>query len=236
MAPRFELSRRYFFEAAHRNARGDEKARRVHGHNYIVEVALEDRIDTEIGWFIDFGDLDAQVRPVLERLDHHYVNDATGTESATRQTVAVWISSQLSATLKNVKAVRVDIEGPTRFVLRQYEAERAHGWPERLGFYFHAAHRLTKAPPEHKCGGLHGHSFRMEVAAPDLDALAARLRVLHDALDHKVLNDIKGLENPTSENIAIWAWDRLWIGTPGLEMIVVRETPQACCVYRGPAR
>jgi 6-pyruvoyltetrahydropterin/6-carboxytetrahydropterin synthase len=111
-------------------------------------------------------------------------------------------------------------------------------------FTFEAAHRLPKVPADHKCARLHGHSFRVEVhlrgpVDPDLGwvmdfgAVKAAFTPLHDQLDHRYLNEIPGLENPTSENLAAWIWDRLRHELP-LSAILIRETCTSGCVYRGP--
>ena len=111
-------------------------------------------------------------------------------------------------------------------------------------FTFEAAHRLPNVPPEHKCARLHGHSFRVEVhvSGPldphlgwvmDFADVKAAFRPVHDRLDHRYLNEIEGLENPTSENLARWIWERLAPTLPGLSKIVVRETCTSGCVYRG---
>ncbi|HEX8691255.1 MAG TPA: 6-carboxytetrahydropterin synthase QueD [Longimicrobium sp.] len=111
-------------------------------------------------------------------------------------------------------------------------------------FQFEAAHLLPNVPPGHKCARLHGHSFRVEVhvAGPvdprlgwvmDFADVKAAFRPLHDALDHRYLNEIPGLENPTSENLARWIWERLAPSLPGLRKVVVRETCTSGCVYRG---
>jgi 6-pyruvoyltetrahydropterin/6-carboxytetrahydropterin synthase len=109
---------------------------------------------------------------------------------------------------------------------------------------FEAAHRLPKVPPGHKCARLHGHSFKLElaVAGPvnpetgwfiDFGELDAILQPLHEQLDHNYLNDIPGLENPTSENLAHWLWQRLKPSLPGLERVTVHETCDARCEYEG---
>jgi 6-pyruvoyltetrahydropterin/6-carboxytetrahydropterin synthase len=114
-------------------------------------------------------------------------------------------------------------------------------WKE---FGFEAAHLLPNVPAGHKCARLHGHSFRIEVHAEgpvrahegwvmDFGDLKALWRPLHEALDHRYLNDIAGLENPTSENLARWIWDRLAPTLPTLSAIVVRETCTSGCRYRG---
>ncbi|HEU4457465.1 MAG TPA: 6-carboxytetrahydropterin synthase QueD [Longimicrobium sp.] len=111
-------------------------------------------------------------------------------------------------------------------------------------FTFEAAHLLPNVPPGHKCARLHGHSFRVEVhvSGPldphlgwvmDFADLKAAFRPLHDQLDHRYLNEIEGLENPTSENLARWIWARLLPALPGLSKVVVRETCNSGCAYRG---
>lgn len=111
-------------------------------------------------------------------------------------------------------------------------------------FRFEAAHRLPHVPAGHKCGRLHGHSYRVEVhvAAPvdrrsgwvmDFADIRAAFAPIHELLDHRYLNEIAGLENPTSENLSCWIWDRLTSGLP-LSAVVVGETCTSGCVYRGP--
>lgn len=113
-------------------------------------------------------------------------------------------------------------------------------------FTFEAAHQLPNVPEGHKCARLHGHSFQatVYVAGPvdgssgwviDFADIKSAFKPLEKQLDHHYLNDIEGLENPTSENIAIWIWDRLKPQLPGLSKVVVRETCTCGCVYRGPS-
>lgn len=109
-------------------------------------------------------------------------------------------------------------------------------------FTFEAAHRLPRMPEGHKCGRLHGHSYRVEirVGGPvredvgwvmDFAEIKAEVEPLLDRLDHRYLNEVDGLGNPTSENVARWIWDRL----PSLPLsaVVVRETCTSGCIYRG---
>lgn len=111
-------------------------------------------------------------------------------------------------------------------------------------FTFEAAHRLPNVPEGHKCARLHGHSFhvRLTVQGPvgersgwvmDFADLKAAWKPLDDALDHRYLNDIDGLENPTSEVLAMWVWQRLVPWLP-LVSVEVRETCTSGCVYKGP--
>jgi 6-pyruvoyltetrahydropterin/6-carboxytetrahydropterin synthase len=111
-------------------------------------------------------------------------------------------------------------------------------------FTFEAAHRLPHVPAGHKCARLHGHSFRVtlhvrgEVGARsgwvmDFADLKTAFDPLHAVLDHGYLNEVQGLENPTSENLARWIWDRLAPSLPGLSAVTVHETCTSGCVYRG---
>jgi 6-pyruvoyltetrahydropterin/6-carboxytetrahydropterin synthase len=112
-------------------------------------------------------------------------------------------------------------------------------------FTFEAAHRLPNVPPGHKCARLHGHSFRAEIHVRggvdrelgwvmDFADIKSAFQPFYDQLDHYYLNEVEGLENPTSENLARWIWDRLVPLLPGLSRVVVRETCTSGCVYTGP--
>lgn len=111
-------------------------------------------------------------------------------------------------------------------------------------FIIEAAHRLPNVPAGHKCARLHGHSFHIEihVRGPveeesgwvmDFADIKKVFKPLFDQLDHHYLNEIDGLSNPTSENLARWLWHHLYPNLPMLCKIVVRETCTAGCVYRG---
>lgn len=113
-------------------------------------------------------------------------------------------------------------------------------------FTFEAAHFLPNVPSGHKCKRLHGHSFHIAifVAGPvgdnsgwvmDFAELKQAFEPIYKQLDHYCLNDIAGLENPTSENLARWIWARLKPSLPLLCKIVIRETCSSGCVYTGEA-
>ncbi len=111
-------------------------------------------------------------------------------------------------------------------------------------FKFDAAHRLPRLEPGHRCGRIHGHTFRVVVWLEgkvdgetgwirDFGEIAKICRPVIDELDHSLLNDVPGLENPTSENLAVWLWNRLKPGLPELSMVEVNETGSSGCRYRG---
>jgi 6-pyruvoyltetrahydropterin/6-carboxytetrahydropterin synthase len=113
-------------------------------------------------------------------------------------------------------------------------------------FTIEAAHRLPHVPQGHKCGRLHGHSFQIEVHVEgsldpqlgwviDFADIKAAFKPVEEQIDHHYLNDVEGLENPTSENIARWIWQKLKTSLPGLSKVVVRETCTSGCVYVGEA-
>jgi len=114
-------------------------------------------------------------------------------------------------------------------------------------FTFEAAHFLPSAPPGHPNSRVHGHSFRVRVTLdgePDettgivmhLDDVEAALADVHEALDHRFLNDVEGLSQPTLERITMWLWDRLHNRLPGLaEIEIARDSCREGCIYRGPA-
>lgn len=113
-----------------------------------------------------------------------------------------------------------------------------------IDFSFEAAHRLPNVPAGHKCERLHGHSFQVRVyvrGEPDAQTgwimdfgdIKAVCRPIVDRLDHRYLNEIEGLENPTSENLCRWIWARLKPVLPALSALELRETCTSGCLYRG---
>ena len=114
-------------------------------------------------------------------------------------------------------------------------------------FTFESAHRLPNVPGGHKCGRLHGHSFKVElwlkgaVGADtgwiaDFGDVKKAFAPFYEQLDHHYLNEIPGLENPTSEVLAKWIWDNVKLRLPLLSKVVVRETCTSGCVYTGELR
>jgi 6-pyruvoyltetrahydropterin/6-carboxytetrahydropterin synthase len=112
-------------------------------------------------------------------------------------------------------------------------------------FHVDAAHRLPDVPSGHKCAELHGHSFRIEIHLKgsvnprtgwvvDFADITRAFQPLYDQLDHNYLNDIEGLDNPTSENLARWIWRGLQTALPQLSKVVVQESSESGCIYEGP--
>jgi 6-pyruvoyltetrahydropterin/6-carboxytetrahydropterin synthase len=111
-------------------------------------------------------------------------------------------------------------------------------------FRFEAAHLLPRVPEGHKCRRLHGHSFKVELSLEgpvnpdtgwfiDFGEIFNAWEPLHRVLDHNYLNEVQGLENPTSEVLAKWIWDHLKPTLPSLMRVTLFETCDARCEYEG---
>lgn len=111
-------------------------------------------------------------------------------------------------------------------------------------FRFEAAHWLPNVPEGHKCGRMHGHSFKVSIAVEgemdsnsgwviDYGEIKTAFAPLEQQLDHYCLNEIDGLENPTSEVLSKWIWDKLKPTLALLSEVSVEETCTCRCVYRG---
>ena len=111
-------------------------------------------------------------------------------------------------------------------------------------FRFEAAHFLPQVPEGHKCRRIHGHSFRGSVAVRgpidprlgwvmDFADLKRAVDPIVTGLDHYLLNEIPGLENPTSELLCMWIWKRLAGVVPNLYRVTIEETCTSRCHYFG---
>lgn len=112
-------------------------------------------------------------------------------------------------------------------------------------YRFESAHHLPRVPEGHRCARIHGHSYRVEILVCgevdertgwliDFYDMDAQVEPLIAALDHRLLNDIEGLENPTCESLCAWLWQRLAPRLSCLSAVTVWETHDARCTYRGP--
>ena len=228
------LVKTMYVEAAHYNPHGGETARRLHGHSYKVEVLASGTPDPAIGWIVDFAELKHLFAPLYDQLDHACLNEIPGLEhDTTVPALQRWILDRLTPRPAWLDGVRVSITGdrclkPVRLVEDEFEH-----LPERIRFTFEAAQSLPHLPGQHPCRQIHGHSYRLEIGARDLDALAARLPELYATLDHRYLNEIPGLESATTERICRWTWEWLEARDITPTITVVQETPSARCLYYG---
>ena len=111
-------------------------------------------------------------------------------------------------------------------------------------FTFDSAHFLPHVPEDHKCRRMHGHTYTVTLYISgqlhpklgwvlDFAEIKSVWKPLEQQLDHRVLNDIPGLENPTAENLAIWIWRKVKPQIPYLSRVKVCENPTNGVIYRG---
>ncbi len=115
-----ELIRTFRFEAAHSlpNVPAGHKCRRVHGHNYRVDVHVTGEVDAKAGWVMDFGDIQSVVGPVIDQLDHRMLNDIPSLENATSELLAKWLWNRIQPSLPQLSAISVWETETSRCVYR----------------------------------------------------------------------------------------------------------------------
>lgn len=206
-----------------------EAARRIgglHGHSFLAQAraALPDAWAQFPGAEID--KLRAHVQQALVPLDYALLNDTV--EHPTDENLARWLRSRLSVPGLLTAGIRSIEHAGTRLD----ESQQLYVWRRYL---LESAHWLPGVSPGHKCGRLHGHGFRvlLETRGGDYAALDTAWVPLHAQLDHVCLNDMPGLENPTSEMLSSWLWQQLKPRLPGLSRVCVNETPHCGASYDG---
>lgn len=224
------LIKSFNFEAAHCHPGVNQP---VHGHRFEVHIFQSGEIDPHLGWLVDFGEIKCAVKPVLDQLDHRYLNDLPGLQKGTTEELETWILDRIRNQLPFETAVRIRTREERRFELFRLSEDPVLGLPARWAFCFEAAHSLPQTPPDHKCRRLHGHSYRIEFVLKKEPPEKALIEALHHSLDFKWLNQIEGLANPTAENLSLWVWDKLVGEGISPEMVIVAETCESGCVFTG---
>jgi 6-pyruvoyltetrahydropterin/6-carboxytetrahydropterin synthase len=210
------------------------RARNLHGHSFVARV----RAEVPHGWAPFPGDeaatLSEAIRSSVEPLDYQQLNDHLVTP--TDENLARWIRERLD--LPGIEFVGVQSTKDQGADLDH--DNQAHVWRR---FRFEAAHQLPNVPKGHQCGRMHGHGFEVILHANqrlngddmgvDFDRLGEIWMPYHQQLHMRCLNDIPGLENPTSEMLAAWLWQRIKPMLPELSWITVYETVTAGCHYDG---
>lgn len=210
------------------------RSRRLHGHSFLAKI----RATLPSGWAAFPGAEVQQLREHLAAtvapLDYQSLNEYLS--QPTDENLARWIRERAELDCIDTVGVQstehegVDMDG----------AQHVHIWRR---YVLESAHRLPRVPYGHKCGRMHGHGFQVILHANqdleeramgvDYDALDALWEPLHRELDHVCLNDIRGLENPTSEMIASWLWCRLKPQIDELSWVTVYETAQCGASFDG---
>jgi 6-pyruvoyltetrahydropterin/6-carboxytetrahydropterin synthase len=210
------------------------RSRRMHGHSFRANL----RCALPTGWARFPGGEVEQLRSTLEariaQLDYRLLNETVA--QPTDENLARWVRRQLD--VPGIEQVGIQSTGHEGVDLDA--AAHAHVW---RSYVFQSAHRLPNVPPGHQCGRMHGHGFEVIVHADqdlgsgdlsiDYDHLDAIWAPFHRQLDHACLNDLPGLQNPTSEMLSSWLWDRIKPRLPELSWITVYETGSCGANYDG---
>ncbi len=225
---RFEAARRVdILPEGHR-------CRRMHGHGFLATVYSSTRDDWARYPGGEVEELTRQLAQVVAHLTYGVLNDHIA--HPTDENIARWIRQRL-----DVPAIeRVAVQSTANQGVVVDSRDHAHVWRR---YRFQAAHRLPHVPAGHKCGRMHGHGFEAIVHA-DQDIADTDLSVDYDLLDelwapsasmveYRCLNDVAGLENPTSELISSWLWQRLEPALPQLSWMTVYETASCGATFDG---
>jgi 6-pyruvoyltetrahydropterin/6-carboxytetrahydropterin synthase len=226
----FEAARRVEILPAGHRSRG------LHGHSFLARL----RAALPAGWGgfpgAETEALAEATRDGVAALDYADLNARLPVP--TDENLARWVRDRLSPSVPGIESVGIqstrdqgaDLDG----------IDHCHVWRR---FRFEAAHRLPRVPDGHQCGRMHGHGFEVIVHADqdlhgedmgiDFDRIDAIWAPIHAELHHACLNDLPGLENPTSEMLARWLWRRIAPDLPALSWITVYETSTAGCHYDG---
>ena len=212
----------------------DHRSRRLHGHSFLARV----RAEVPGSWASfpggEAAGLSQSLKEQVSVLDYRDLNEILPVP--TDENLARWIRAHLSAPgiesigVQSTRDQGADLDGE----------DHVHVWRR---FRFEAAHRLPMVPEGHQCGRMHGHGFDIILHADqdldgadmgvDFDELGRLWAPFQAELDYSCLNDIPGLENPTSEMLARWIWQRLKPQLAALSWVTVYETATAGCHYDG---
>jgi len=224
------------FESARQLAAlpGGHRALRAHGHSFVATV----RTALAPGWGgFAGGEVDSlreRLQACVQPLDYRFLNEIL--EEPDDDRLAEWIGARLEVAgverigVRSAPGAGVDLD----------RDGRAHVWRR---YRFEAAHRLPNVRPGHKCGRMHGHGFEVVLHAAlarsgrNARALAQEIdrcwAPLHAQLHRACLNDVPGLQNPTSEVIATLVWQRIESSLPQLAWVTVHETADCGAHYDG---
>ena len=216
----------------------DHRSHALHGHGFQVSVcaALPDDWAPFPG--AEVGALRQRLEEVLAPLNYAHLNVLISVP--TDENIARWIHARLD--LPGLD--RVAVQSTADHGVELDRDGQAHVWRR---YRFSAAHRLPHVPAGHKCGRMHGHGFEvvlqtrpsatstasLSISGLPGDVLDAAWAPLQRELDHRCLNDIDGLENPTSEAISAWLWARLQPVLPELTWVTVFETASCGANFDG---
>ncbi|MBF0266217.1 MAG: 6-carboxytetrahydropterin synthase [Gammaproteobacteria bacterium] len=216
------------------------RASRLHGHSYSVSLRIKSQQQqNEI-----LSQFSSELEYLSEKLNYGFLNDVI--ENPTDENISKWFLSQhglnqqqeeniYQVAVQSTQHSGVDLVRPDQKGLYQ-----AHIWRR---YRFEAAHQLPNVEPGHQCGRMHGHGFEVilhvnqqlldQEMGVDFDLLDQLWFPIYKQLNNRCLNDIKGLENPTSEVLSHWIWQQIKPQVDALSWVTVYETHSSGCHYNG---
>ena len=208
---------------------------RLHGHSFVARL----RAHVAPGWAqcpgAEVEQLQQHLEAVTAALDHRLLNDSL--PEPDDAALARWLQQRLHH--EGLQGVQIGLQSTPRSGCTLDASGGAHTWRR---YRFEAAHQLPRVPAGHKCGRMHGHGFEAllhvradggEAAAGVADAIERAWAPLQQRLHRQCLNDIPGLENPTSEVLSAWLWQQLVPALPALSRVTVFETASCGARYDG---
>ncbi len=232
-APSISFSAMRSFQAARRLPTADSTQAPLHGHGFEARLVAPEAACRPKFRGDETRALQAALAPAVDALDYRLVNDRIA--PADDAGIAEWLLAESGLAGDAGMALR---SAPDRGAIIQARQPRL-AWQ---GFRFEAAHCLPNVPAGHKCGRMHGHGFEVTLFAAlgsRDDAASAQASItgawdpLQGRLHLSCLNDLPGLENPTSEALAQWIWQGLQDKLPDLAGVTVMETGSAGCHFDG---
>lgn len=212
----------------------EHKFSRQHGHSFCARIRTEHPEQSSLSSGGRAENLEQQLKRCVSTLDYDLLNQHL--DNPSDENLAKWVQQQMNLSSPELVGIRstaqqgTDLEG----------LGNTHIWRR---YRFEAAHQLPNVPPGHQCGRMHGHGFEVILHVDrqtltdqpgfDYDDLDAHWKPLHQQLNYNCLNDIPGLENPTSESLCGWIWQLLKPELPNLSWVTVYETVTAGCHYDG---
>lgn len=212
----------------------DHRASRLHGHSFIAKVRTEIQRSSVAFPGAELDYLRDALLSAVAPIDYSLLNDQVPVP--TDENLARWVRNRLSVSNASI----VGIQSTSEQGVDLAHDDRAHLWRK---YRFEAAHQLPNVPEGHQCGRMHGHGFEV-ILHVDQDIGDSSMGIDFDLIDQfwtpyqekfhlACLNDIPGLENPTSEMLAGWIWARLKPGVENLSWVTVYETHTSGCHFDG---
>jgi 6-pyruvoyltetrahydropterin/6-carboxytetrahydropterin synthase len=216
------------------------RSRGLHGHSYFATVRADLPADGSFAPFpgAEVEELRRRLEACVAPLDHALLNDTLA--QPTDENIARWIRQRLETEFAVPGIRQIGIQSTAHSGVDLDVSGQAHVWRR---YRFQAAHQLPNVPAGHKCGRMHGHGFEVILhanqdlgerdLAVDYDHLDEVWAPFHMLLNYQCLNSIEGLDNPTSEVISAWLWQRLKPQLPELSWVTVYETGSCGANYDG---